>query len=90
MKQAPHSEQATGQELHCSTRAKEFPRSVNFSIGRTVAELRGVKIAKFSYFGLRGYTSENDSVRSKGVPSGTGDFLRLLLGELSTPKLAQT
>jgi len=29
------------------------------------------------------------SWRSKGVPSGTGDFLRLLLGELGTPKLAQ-
>jgi len=25
----------------------------------------------------------------KGVPSGTGDFLRLLVGELGTPKLAQ-
>ena len=29
------------------------------------------------------------SRRSKGVPSGTGVFLRLLLGELGTPKLAQ-
>jgi len=27
--------------------------------------------------------------RSKGVPSGTGDFLRLLVGELGTPKRAQ-
>jgi len=27
--------------------------------------------------------------RSKGVPSGTGDFLRLLVKELGTPKLAQ-
>jgi len=29
------------------------------------------------------------SRRSKGVPSGTGVFLRLLVGELWTPKLAQ-
>jgi len=28
------------------------------------------------------------SHRSKGVPSGSGDFLRLLIGELGTPKLA--
>jgi len=26
---------------------------------------------------------------STGVPSGTGDFLRLLVGEVGTPKLAQ-
>ena len=25
----------------------------------------------------------------KGMPSGTGDFLRLLVGKLVTPKLAQ-
>jgi len=29
------------------------------------------------------------SRRSKGVPSGTGDFLRLLVGELATPVVAQ-
>ena len=29
------------------------------------------------------------SRRSKGVPSGTGVFLRLLVGELGTPKFAQ-
>jgi len=29
------------------------------------------------------------SQRSKGVPSGTKDFLRLLVGELETPKLSQ-
>ena len=29
------------------------------------------------------------SRRSKGVPSGTRDFLRLWVGELGTPKLAQ-
>jgi len=27
--------------------------------------------------------------RTKGVPSGTGGFLRLLVGKLGTPKLAQ-
>jgi len=30
-----------------------------------------------------------DSRRSKGVSSGSGVFLRLLVGELGTPKLAQ-
>jgi len=29
------------------------------------------------------------SRRSKGVPSGTADFLQLLVGELGTPKLSQ-
>jgi len=29
------------------------------------------------------------SRRSKGIPSGSGSFLRLLVGELRTPKLAQ-
>jgi len=32
--------------------AREFPRSVSFSLRRTVAELRGVKFAQFSDFGL--------------------------------------
>jgi len=50
VKQAPHSEQATGYRMHCweilftpccSPRAREFPRSVDFSVWRTVAELRG-------------------------------------------------
>jgi len=31
-----------------------------------------------------------DSRRSKGVPSGSAVFLRLLVGELGTPKLAQS
>jgi len=31
---------------------RSFPGSVNFSVGRTVAELRGVKVAQFSDFGL--------------------------------------
>ena len=33
--------------------------------------------------------SPRGSRRSKGVHSGTGDFLRLLVGELGTPKLSQ-
>jgi len=36
----------------CSPRAREFPGSVDFSVRRTVAELRGVKLAQFSDFGL--------------------------------------
>ena len=53
VKQLPHSEQATGQGMHCrEILAREFPRSVNFSVRRTVAELRGVKFAQFSDFGL--------------------------------------
>ena len=59
--QAPDSEQATGQGMHCreilfiprcTPRAKEFPGSVNFYLQRTVAELRGVKFAQFSHFNL--------------------------------------
>ena len=47
VKQAPHSEQATGHGMHCreilftprcSPKATEFPRSVNFSVRRTVAD----------------------------------------------------
>jgi len=58
---APHSEQATGHGIHCreilftphcSPRAREFPRSVNVFVRRTVAELRGVKVAQFSDYGL--------------------------------------
>jgi len=61
VKQVPHSEQATSQGIHgreilfipcCSPRAREFPLLVNFSVGRTVAELRGFKVAQFSDFGL--------------------------------------
>jgi len=97
----------------CSPRAREFPRSVNFSVQRMVAELRGIKVAKFSDFGLFSpyKTPQNipssdqptaqglhhrmimifpcGSWRSKGVPSSTGVFLRLLVGELGTPELAQ-
>ena len=58
-KHEPHLEQATGHGMHCreilftpccSPRAREFPRSVNFSLRRTVAVLRGVKVAQFSDF----------------------------------------
>jgi len=40
----------------CSPRAREFPRSVNFSLRRTVAELRGVKFAHFSDLAYFSYT----------------------------------
>jgi len=37
----------------CNPRAREFPRFlVNFNLRRRVAELRGVKVAQFSDFGL--------------------------------------
>ena len=36
----------------CSPRPREFPRSVKFSLRRTVAELRGVGFAQFSDFGV--------------------------------------
>ena len=56
-----HSEQATGHGMHCkeilftprcSPRAREFPGSVDFSVRRMVAELRGIKLAQFSDFAL--------------------------------------
>jgi len=61
VKQAPHSEQATGHGMHCreilftpccSPRATEILRSVKFHVRRTVAELRGIKVVQFSDFGL--------------------------------------
>ena len=61
VKQAPHSGQATGHGIHyreilftprCSPRAREFLKSVNFSVRCTAAELWGVKVTKFSDFGL--------------------------------------
>jgi len=36
----------------CSPRARELPRSLNFLVRRTVAEIRGVKLDQFSDFGL--------------------------------------
>jgi len=93
----------------CSPTAREFRKSVNFSLRRTVAELRGVTVAKFSDFGLfsqyktpKTYLPVTSlqprgrrmiaifpcsSRRSKGVPFGTVDFLRLLVGELGPPNL---
>ena len=62
VKQAPHSEQATSHgmycreilfTLRCSPRAREIP---GFSVRRTVAELRGVKVAQFSDFCLFPHT----------------------------------
>ena len=86
---------------------------VEFLVRRTVAELRGVKVAKFSNFGLFSPYKTHKKVpfgdqptaqelhrrmitifpcgsrRSKRVPSGSEVFLRLLVEELGTPKLAQ-
>jgi len=98
----------------CSPRARAFPRLVNFFLWRTVAELRGIKSAQFSDFGLFSpyKTSKTylpvtslhplqglhrrmilifqcGSRTSKGMLSGSGVFLRLLVEELGTPKLAQ-
>jgi len=60
VKQVPHSEQATGHGMHCremftlrcSQRARKFQRLHNVFARRTVTELQGVKIEKFSDFGL--------------------------------------
>jgi len=122
VKQAPHSEQATGHVMRCreilftpgcSPRAREFSEIDQLFVRRTAAELRGVKVAQFSDFGLfstyktlkkylpvTSLTAQElhnrmitispcDSRRSKGIPSGSGVFLRLLVGVLGTPKLAQ-
>jgi len=120
VKQAPHSEQAKGctTERYCLLRVVvqgpgSFQGPVNFSVQRTVAELRGIKVAQFSYFGLfspyktpKKVPSGDEptaqglhrrmipifpcgSRRSNEVPAGSGVFLRLLVGELWTPKLAQ-
>jgi len=58
-----HSEQATGHGMHYSTERycllhvvvqvpESFRGRVNFSLRSTAAELRGVKVAQFSDFGL--------------------------------------
>ena len=57
VKQVPHSGQATGQGIHCLICVVvqgpgSFRYLVNFSVRRTVAELRGYKVAQFSDFGL--------------------------------------
>jgi len=95
---------------HCSQRAREFPRSVNFSLQRMFAELRGINVAQFSDVGLfsphitpktyllvtrpqpRGFIAEwlrFFHVVVEGPKSCSTFFLRLLVGELGTPKLAQ-
>ena len=122
VKQVPHSERDTGQVVQCrgilfiprcSPKARELPSSVNFSVRCTVAELLGVKVAKFSDFGLflpnktpktylpvtslqpRGYIAEwfqffHVIVEGNGsFAPGSGVFIRLVVGELWTPKLAQ-
>jgi len=57
VKQAPHSEQATGQGMHCREilftprcRPGSFQGLVDFSVRGTVAELRGVQLAQFFGF----------------------------------------
>jgi len=62
VKQAPHSEQATGHGMHCKRYCLlhvvvqgpgSFVGLVDFSVLRTIiAELRGAKVAQFSDFGL--------------------------------------
>jgi len=65
VKQAPHSQQAIGYRMHyteilftpsCRKLVVQgpgsFPGLVNFSVRRRVAELRGIKLAQFSDFGL--------------------------------------
>ena len=52
-----HSEQATGYGMHCLLHVVvqgpgSFRGPVNFSLRRTVAKLRGVKVVQFSDFGL--------------------------------------
>ena len=62
VKQASHSEQATGHGMHCkdilfTPRSSprvigSFVHPVNYSVRRTVVKLRGVKVAQFSDFCL--------------------------------------
>ena len=67
----------------CNPRAREFPRSGQlFYTTYRASKSHGLHRRMIPIF-LCG------SRRSKGVPSATGDFLRLLVGELGTPKLAQ-
>jgi len=118
VKQAPHSEQATGQGMHCretlltprcSPRAREFPRSGQLfctTYGCAAASYGASKLSNFrilvysphkknpkKYLPVTSLYSPGvhhrmipifpcDSRRSKGVPSGSGVFLRLLVGEL--------
>ena len=81
--------------------ARDFLRSGQLYLRRTVTELRGVKVANFRILAYFPYTKPLKrtfrwpagmikifpcgSRGPKGLPSG----LRLLVGELGTPKLAQ-
>ena len=122
VKQAPHSEQATGHGMHCremlftprcSPRAREFPRSNQLfctTYGCGATGYQNCPIFRFwPIFPIQNAKNVPsgdqpaahglhrrmipiflcDRRRSKGVPSGSGVSLRLLVGELGTPKLAQ-
>jgi len=92
-----------------SPRAREFPRSRQLFVRRTVAELRDVKVVQFLISAYFPHTkplnvpSGNQPTAQvlhrimitifpcgskvpKGVLSGSRVFLRLLVGELGTPK----
>jgi len=88
VKEVLHSEQATGQGMHCreilftppcSPRAGEFPRSVNFFVRRTVAELRDVKVAQFSDFGLFSPYKTPKKVPSGDQPTAQGLHCRMIM-----------
>jgi len=53
----------------CSPRAVEFPTLINFSVRRTVAELRGVKVAQFSDFGLFSHTKPLQRTFQQSFPA---------------------
>jgi len=65
VKQAPHSEQATGHGIHCreilftprcNPRAREFPGLVDFSVRRTVASYGVPKLSDFQSLAFVGGT----------------------------------
>ena len=62
----------------CSLKAREFPRSVNFSVRRMVAELRGVKVAQFSDFGLFSPYKMPKKVPSGDQPTAQGLHHRMI------------
>jgi len=97
-------------EILCTPRCNPKPGSfrglVNFSLRRTVAELRGIKVPNFRILAYFPHTKPVKRIfqwpayrmipifpcgswKSKGVPSGSGVFLQLLVWELGAPKLAQ-
>jgi len=117
VKQAPHSEQDTGQGMHCreilftpccSSVAREFPRSVSFFCDVRLRSYGSSKLPNFRILVYFSHTKLLKKVPSSDQPtaqglhrrmipifpcdsrrSGSGVFLRLLVGELWTPKLAQ-